>query len=166
MLAIPLLQLLGYLPSSPAQCRLLPSPTPGFWEEQPGFMALLLPHWNWLTRAGGTRLAVGNPTETSGQQGENGGIQGGSRTTWTPSYCPWLHHPHPTGDLTRRGKSPGCGEKRWGGQGMRWGEPPRALEPPVLPSSRGLSALGGSVGTRSSRRFVLVHLGAEPLMHS
>lgn len=160
MLAFPLLQLVGYFPSNPDWCRLVPSSTPGFWEEQPGFMALVLPHQNWLTRAGGTRRAVGNPTETSGQQGENGGIQGGSRTTWTPSYCPWLPRPHPKREVSRRRG----GEVGRAGDAV--GGTPRALEPLVVPSSRGLSALGGSVGTRSSRRFVLVHLGAEPLMHS
>lgn len=72
-----------------------------------------------------------------------------------------LHgRPHPKREVSRT----------WGGEVGRAGDvvggAPGALEPPVLPSSRGLSALGGSVGTRSSRRFVLVHLGAEPLMHS
>lgn len=64
--------------------------------------------------------------------------------------------PHPKREVSRT---------RGGEVGM-WGGSPPGSGAPVLPSSRGLSALGGSVGTRSSRCFVLVHLGAEPLMHS
>lgn len=71
----------------------------------------------------------------------------------------------PRATSPKGGKSPGRGEERWGGQGMCGGSPPGSGAP-VVPSSRGLSALGGSVGTRSSQCFVLVHLGAEPLMHS
>lgn len=63
-------------------------------------------------------------------------------------------HSHPKREVSRTGA----------GEAGRAGDV--GGEPPGLPSSRGVSALGGSVGTRSSQCFVLVHLGAEPLMHS
>ena len=79
----------------------------------------------------------------------------------TPGFTILTGHQRPYPKSCARG----CGEARQGGRGVSGGAP-RVPEPPVLPISRGLSALGGSVGTLSSRRFVLVHLGAEPLMHS
>lgn len=167
MLAFPFLQLVGYLPSNPAWCRLVPSSTPGFWEEQPGFMALVLPHRNWLTRAGGTCRAGPNPTETSGQLGRGKMVaskEGAGQHGPLP-IVPGFTILTPRATSPKEGGLQDAGRRGGEGRGCRAGAP-RALEPPVLPSSRGLSALGGSVGTRSSRCFVLVHLGAEPLMHS
>lgn len=71
----------------------------------------------------------------------------------------------PQASSPKEGGLQDAGSRGGEGRGCVWGSPPGSGAP-VLPSSRGLSALGGSVGTRSSRRFVLVHLGAELLMHS
>lgn len=165
MLAFPFLPLLSHLPSNPAWCTAHTEFCPGIL----GRAAWLCGSTeNWLTILGGhlcltyPTCGMANPTETSGQlsRGKMVASKKGAGQHGPLPINPGFNILTPMGDLTQRDVLRGAGRRGGEGRGCQG-----APEPPILPGSRGLSALGGSVGTRSRRCFVLVHL-SELLMHS
>jgi len=116
--------------------RLTPSSPWGFRDGQPGFAALVPPRRSWLTAACHWQLLL-QPGAHGAKQGENGGIQGGSRTTWTPFHDPWLYHPHRPSATLPKELCPGMRGGEAGRAGGLGGSPPGsgAPRPPHLPRS-------------------------------
>lgn len=159
-LAFAFLQLVSHLPSNPAWHKADTEFCLGFHKGQPGFAALAPPCRSCLATAGGTHKAVANPTKTLGQLSR--GKMVASREG-AGQHGPLRIAPHPSWVTLPEELHPEMAGRRGGGDRGYQGEPPGLWSTPtaILPGSRGLSALGGSVGTSSSRCFVLVHLGVS-----